>query len=319
MAEEKKKPQLKATRYGYGEGLVELGKKNPKVIVLGLDLTTSTCANMFKEKFPDRFFSLGIQEANAAGVAAGLSLVGFVPFICTYGVFSTGRCWDQVRTTVCYTNCNVKIGGGHGGISVGPDGATHQALEDITLMRVLPNMKVIVPCDYVETKKATIAIANMEGPVFIRFGREPVPMVTKENTPFRFGKAEIFREGKDVTVFACGALVFDALKSADKLEKEGISVKVINIHTIKPIDEEAIIKAAEETKAVVTAEEHQLAGGFGSAVLEVLAQGCAVPIEMVGIKDRFGESGDPRELMHEFGVTHEQVTKAIKRVLKRKK
>ncbi len=312
-------PELKATRYGYGEGLVRLGETNPKVVALGLDITTSTTVNMFKEKFPDRFFSLGIAEQNGMGVAAGLSLVGFIPYVCTYGVFASGRCWDQIRTTVCYTNCNVKIGGAHGGISVGPDGATHQALEEITIMRVIPNMRIIVPCDAIETRKATLKSAEVFGPVYIRFGREPVPVVTREETPFEFGKALLLRDGKDVTVIACGPMVYDAMEAAKAMEEKGISVQVINMHTVKPIDTEAIVQAARQTGAIVTAEEHQIAGGLGGAVAEVLGENYPVPLRRIGIRDRFGTSGAPRELMYEFRVTKIQIGEAIEEVLKRKK
>lgn len=309
----------KPTRLGYGEGLVELGRRNPNVVVLGADITSSTNAGMFLEKYPERFFSIGIAEQDMVGVAAGLSLVGKVPFVCTYGVFASGRCWDQIRTTVCYSDLNVKIGGAHGGISVGPDGATHQALEEISIMRCLPGMTVVAPCDVIETRKATIAIGEMHGPAYIRFGREAVPTITEESTPFKLGKAEIFRKGSDVTVIACGVMVHEAIETAEKLQKEGISVRVVNLHTIKPIDVEMIVKSAEETGAIVTAEEHQIYGGMGSAVVEVLAQHAPVPVEMVAVKDRFGESGQPLELMVEFGLTHDEIYNSIKKVLSRKK
>ncbi|MEW5820277.1 MAG: transketolase family protein [Cyanobacteriota bacterium] len=309
----------KPTRLGYGEGLVELGKKNPNVVVLGADITMSTNAGMFQEAYPDRFFSIGIAEQDMVGVAAGLALVGKVPFVCTYGVFASGRCWDQIRTTVCYSELNVKIGGAHGGISVGPDGATHQALEEISIMRCLPGMTVITPCDVLETRKATVAAGEMYGPAYIRFGREAVPIITKEDTPFKIGKAEVFRKGSDVTVIACGVMVHEAIETAEKLAKEGISVRVVNLHTTKPIDVETIVKAAEETGAIVCAEEHQIYGGMGGAVCEVLGQHCPVPVELVAVKDRFGESGQPFELMVEFGLTHDEIYHAIKNVLKRKK
>jgi transketolase len=308
----------KATRFGYGEALLELGGKNPNVVALGMDITSSTTVNLFKEKFPDRFFSIGIAEQNGIGVAAGLSLVGKIPFVSTYGVFGAGRCWDQIRTTVCYSNCNVKIGGGHGGISVGPDGATHQALEEITIMRVLPRMRVIVPCDYLETKKATLASAEMPGPVYIRFGREATPIITKPEMPFELGKGYVMREGKNVAIIACGYMVYESLAAAELLEKEGISARVINIHTVKPIDEEIIAKAAKECGAVVTAEEHQVMGGFGSAVAEVIMKKHPVPMEMVGIYDRFGESGEPAELIEKFGLKDKNVADAVRKVLKRK-
>lgn len=311
--------EKKPTRIGYGEGLVELGKKNKNVVVLGADITASTNASMFRDAFPDRFFSIGIAEQDMIGTAAGLSLVGKIPFVSTYGVFASGRCWDQIRTTVCYSELNVKIGGAHGGISVGADGATHQALEEITIMRCLPGMTVVVPCDAIETKKATIAVGEMKGPAYIRFGREAVPVVTEDNTPFTLGKAEVFREGRDVTVVACGVMVYESLEAAKLLDKEGISVRVINLHTIKPLDEATLIKAARETGAMVTAEEHQICGGMGGAVAEVLVRNCPVPVEMVAVMDRFGESGPPDELMIEFGLTHNEIYNAVKKVIARKK
>jgi len=310
--------EMKATRDGYGEGLVALGEKNPQVVVLSADLTDSTRASMFKERFPERFFTMGVAEADMIGIAGGLSLVGKVPFCCSLGVFASGRVWDQIRITICYSNLNVKIGGSHGGISVGADGATHQSLEDISLMRVLPNMKVVVPCDAMETKKATIQAGEVFGPVYIRFGRPPVPVITTQDTPFLIGKAITMREGKDVTIFACGIMVYEALEAANGLDKKGISARVINLHTVKPIDEEIIFKTAKETGAIVTAEEHQLSGGFGSAVTEVVAKQFPVPVEMVGIKDRFGESGSVQELMQDFGLTRFDIIKAVERVLKRK-
>lgn len=310
--------EKKPTRIGYGEGLVELGKRNKNVVVLGADITASTNANMFKDAYPDRFFSIGIAEQDMIGTAAGLALVGKVPFVSTYGVFASGRCWDQIRTTVCYSDLNVKIGGAHGGISVGPDGATHQALEEISIMRCLPGMTVVVPCDAIETRKATIAVGETHGPAYIRFGREAVPTVTKEDTSFELGKAIEMRPGKDVTVIACGVMVHESLVAAEKLKQEGIDVQVINLHTVKPIDEETIINAAKSTGAVVTAEEHQICGGMGSAVVEVLARNYPVPVEMVAVMDKFGESGDPDELMREFGLTDKEIYEAIKKVISRK-
>lgn len=311
--------EKKPTRIGYGEGLVELGNKNKNVVVLGADITASTNANMFKDAFPDRFFSIGIAEQDMIGTAAGLALAGKIPFVSTYGVFASGRCWDQIRTTVCYSDLNVKIGGAHGGISVGPDGATHQALEEVTIMRCLPGMTVIVPCDAIETKKATLAAGEMFGPAYIRFGREAVPVVTQESSPFKLGRAETHRDGSDVTVIACGVMVYESLEAAKQLEKEGISVRVVNMHTIKPLDIDAIIKSAKETGAIVTAEEHQIYGGLGGAVAEAVVRNYPVPIEMVAVMDRFGESGQPDELMAEFGLTSKEVYEAIKKVLTRKK
>jgi len=310
--------EMKATRDGYGEALVELGKKNPRVVVLGADLTDSTRTGWFAEKFPDRFFEIGIAEQDMLNTAAGLSLTGKIPFVSTYGVFVSGRAWEQIRTTICYANLNVKIGGAHGGVSVGPDGATHQALEEIALMRVLPNMKVIVPCDAIETYKATMKAAELKGPVYIRFGREKIPVITKKDTPFQLGKAATFREGKDVSLIACGYMVYEALKAADELEKKKISAKVINLHTVKPIDKEAIVKAAKETGAIVTCEEHQIMGGFGSAVAEVVVENYPVPMKFIGIQDRFGESGTPEELIKEFNLDSSDIIKAVEEVLKRR-
>jgi transketolase len=311
--------QQKPTRDGYGEGLVASGEKNPDVVALGGDITASVRVDWFKNKFPDRFLSIGIAEQNQMCIAAGLSLAGKIPFVTNYGVFLSGRAWDQIRTTVCYSNLNVKLGGAHGGISVGADGATHQALEEISIMRCLPNMRVVVPTDSIEARKATITAAETYGPIYIRFGREKVPMITSEDTPFELGKAYCVREGTDVAVIACGVMVYESLVAAEELVKEGISVMVINNHTIKPMDVETIVEAAKITGCVVTAEEHQLAGGMGSAVLEVLAQNYPVPAKMVGVDDRFGESGDPDTLMREFGLTSPAVVKAVKEALKMKK
>jgi transketolase len=313
-------PEMKPSRDGYGLGLVDLGTADPRVVVLGADLTASTRANWFKDKFPDRFFSIGIAEANMVNVAAGLSLVGKIPFVCTYGVFVAGRAWDQVRTTVCYANLNVKLGGAHGGISVGPDGATHQALEDIALMRCLPNMTVVVPCDAIETRKATVAIGKMHGPAYVRFGREPIPVITTDQTPFTLGKAETFRDGSDLCIIACGYMVGEALQAAETLQQEDkVSARVVNLHTVKPIDRAAIARAAAETGAIVTAEEHQVMAGFGSAVAEVVTTECPVPMRFVGIQDRFGESGEPEELLDEFGCTARAIVAAARQVLTRKR
>ena len=309
----------KATRYGFGDGLVALGEKNPRIFVLGADTASSVAINMFQERFPERFANVGVAEQNLLGIAAGLAVAGWIPYAATYSVFATGRPWEQIRTTICYSDLNVKIGGSHAGVMVGPDGATHQALEEISIMRCLPNMTVIVPCDMVETKKATIASAEIKGPVFIRFGRENVPIHTKEDTPFKVGRAEIFRQGGDVAIMACGTMVYEALSAAEMLEKEGIQSRVINVHTIKPIDEKTVTTAAEECGAVVTAEEHQLFGGFGSAVSEVLVRNCPVPVEMVGIKDVFGESGNPSDLMKLYHLKDTDIAAAARKVIKRKR
>ena len=314
-----KNPELKLTREGYGQGLVEAGEENKNVVALGADITSSVKVDMFRDRFPERFYNIGIAEQNQMGVAAGMSLAGKVPFVTNYGVFLAGRAWDQIRTTVCYSNLNVKLGGAHGGISVGPDGATHQALEEISIMRCLPNMRVVVPSDYHETKKATLAAARSYGPIYIRFGRENVPVITDENTPFEIGKAYCLRDGSDIAIIACGAMVYESLVAAEELAKEGIDAMVINNHTIKPLDKETIIEAAEKTGAIVTAEEHQLAGGMGSAIKEVLGQEKPVLVKSIGIEDRFGESGSPEDLKKAFGLNSDNIVKAVKEVLEKKK
>lgn len=307
------------TRNGYGEGVVELGIKDDRVVVLTGDLAESTRASDFGKKFPDRFIEVGIAEQNMMGIAAGLALAGKIPFISSYAVFSPGRSWDQLRVSVCYSQTNVKIAGAHTGISVGPDGATHQALEDVAITRVLPNLTVVVPCDSIETKKATMALGAMSGPAYFRFAREKTPVMTTLETPFVIGKAEIFKDGTDVAVIASGPVLYNGLLAALELEKEGISVMVVNNHTIKPIDMETIVEAARKCGAVVTLEEHQIMGGCGSAVAEVLAQHFPVPVEMVGVIDHFGESGEPNELIEKFGMGKDSVKDAIKKVLARKK
>jgi len=304
------------TRDGYGLGLVELGKKNKNVVALCCDLTDSTRVSWFKEKFPNRFIEVGVAEQNMAGIAAGLAASGKIPFISSYAVFSPGRNWDQIRVSICYSNANVKIQGAHAGISVGPDGATHQALEDIAITRCLPNMTVIVPADSVEAQKATEASIKIKGPTYLRFGRDKSPIITTKKTPFKIGKAEIYKEGKDVCIIACGIMVYEALKAAEELSKEGINAMVINNHTIKPMDKNTIINAAKKTKLIVTAEEHQIFGGLGSAVAEVLGEHNPVPMRFVGIKDRFGESGDPNELLKKFGCTSKNIIKAVKEIIK---
>ena len=309
----------KATRFGFGEGLVELGKKNDKIFVLGADTVSSVAINGFQKEFPDRFANVGIAETNLLGMAAGLAVAGFVPFVSTYGVFASGRPWEQIRTTICYSNLNVKIGGSHSGLMVGPDGATHQALEEISIMRCLPHMTVLVPCDLIETKKATIAAADYNGPVYIRYGRENVPIITEDKTPFEIGKAIKMKEGNDVCIMACGSMVYESLMAAELLEKEGIKARVLNIHTIKPIDKQAIIDAAKECGAIVTAEEHQIFGGFGSAVAEVVVANSPVPMEFVGVNDTFGESGKPADLIVKYGLKDVNIVEAVKKVLKSKK
>ncbi|MFA6142841.1 MAG: transketolase family protein [Candidatus Omnitrophota bacterium] len=307
------------TRDGFGEGLVELGKTNKDVVVLSADLTESTRANWFKKQFPERFFGLGVAEQDMFGTAAGFALMGKIPFTCTFGVFASGRAWDQIRVSVAYMKLNVKIAGTHGGISVGPDGATHQALEEIALMRIIPNMTVVVPCDALEAKRATIEAASLKGPVYLRLGRSGVPAITKMEDDFKIGLANTLRPGKDISIFACGQMVSEALIASDVLSKEGISASVINMHTPKPIDREAIIKAAKETGAIVTCEEHTVMGGLGSAIAEVVVENCPVPLKMVGVRDRFGLSGEPDELFKYFGLTVTDIVKAAKEALAMKK
>ncbi|MBA4336937.1 transketolase [bacterium] len=310
--------EMLLTRQGWADALLELGETNPNVVVLDADLAKSTLTCLFKDKFPNKFFDMGIAEQNMINTAGGLSLTGLIPFVSTYGVFVSGRAWEQIRTSICYGELNVKLGGAHGGISVGPDGATHQALEEIAIMRVLPKMTLLVPSDYYETKKAVLAAAKINGPVYIRFGREKVPVITNADTPFEVGKAITMKEGKDVTIVACGVMVAEALDAAEELAKEGINAEVINLHTIKPIDRDALINSVKKTGCLVTAEEHQLAGGMGSAVLEVIAQEYPVPTEMVGIKDTFGESGEPRQLMEKYGITSKEILEKSRQALKRK-
>jgi transketolase len=314
MAEIKSKP----TRDGYGDGLVEMGAKDPRIVVLGADLTDSTRAAWFQQKYPDRFFDFGIAEQNMLNAAAGLSLVGKVPWVSTYGVFVAGRAWDQIRTTVCYSKLNVKIGGAHGGISVGPDGATHQALEDVATMRVLPNMIVIVPADYYETKKAVMWACQYVGPVYVRFGREPVPLITQPDDPFVMGKANLIHDGKDVTIINNGPVLKEAIDAVEILKGKGVSARLVNMHTVKPIDREMIAQCARETGAIVTVEEHQVQGGFGSAVAEAVVQTHPVPMRFIGIQDRFGTSGSPEELFEAFGLKARDIVAAVQDVLRSK-
>ncbi|MEX1014565.1 MAG: transketolase C-terminal domain-containing protein [Candidatus Paceibacterota bacterium] len=307
-------------RNGYGEGLVEAGKKNDNVVVLSADLMESTRAHLFAKEFPDRFFEMGVAEQNMATVAAGLGIAGKIPFISSYATFSPGRNWEQIRTTISYNDSNVKIAGHHAGISTGPDGATHQAIEDIATMRVMANMKVFVPCDYNEAKKVTIAAADMWGPVYIRCARAATPVITTEKTKFSPGKAEVFWKSKkpEVLIIACGTMVHTSLMAAKELEKEGIKTVVLNNHTIKPLDEKTIISLAKKTKAVVTAEEHSVIGGMGSAVSELLAKKYPVPIEFIGMQDTFGESGSPEDLIKKYKMDIPDIKKAVKKVIKRK-
>ena len=304
-------------RDGFGQGLLELGKTNPDVVALCGDLVESIRVQAFAEAYPDRFIEMGVAEQNMAGIAAGLALSGKIPFISSYAVFSPGRNWDQVRVSICYSEANVKIVGAHAGISVGPDGATHQALEDVAITRVLPNMTVVVPTDSVETKKATIAISKHRGPSYIRFGREKTPVITKDETPFELGKAIPILAGNDVTIIANGQMVYRAMMAAKELEGK-TSVGVINMHTVKPIDAASIIDAAKETGAIVTAEEHQIIGGLGSAVAEVLVGHHPVPMERIGVLDTFGESGKPVELMEHYHLGISDIVHAVERVIRRK-
>ena len=312
------KPELKPIRDGYGEGLILAGEKNKDVVVLCADLTESTRSQAFQKRFPERFVELGVAEQNMASVAAGMALAGKIPFISSYAVFSPGRNNEQIRTTIAYNEANVKIAGAHAGISVGPDGATHQALEDIGLMRMLPGMTVVVPCDAVEAKKATVAAAELAGPVYLRFGREKTPLFTTDHTPFKIGQAEVFKEGKDVVIFVCGSLIYNSLMAALDLEKEKISVVVINVHTVKPLDKDIILKYADKTKAVVTVEEHQIHGGLGGAIAELLSRELPTPMEFIGVHDSFGESGQPEELIKKYGMDVESIKKAVVKVISRK-
>ncbi len=310
--------EMKATRDGFGEALLQLGRDNKDIVVLSGDLEDSTRAEYFKKEFPERFFNLGIAEQDIAGTAAGLSKTGLIPFICSFAAF-WANAFGVFRVSVCYNKCNVKIVGTHSGISVGPDGATAQALEDIAAMRVLPNMSVVWPADAYEAAKATKAIAAIDGPVYLRLGREAVPFVTDRDRPFVFGKADVLREGSDAAIIACGDMVSESVKAAEKLSREGIKARVINMHTIKPVDKEIIIKAAKETGAIVTAEDHQANGGLGGAIAEVLACGYPAPMEMVAVRDTFGESGTGEELLEKYGLKDVDIINAVKRAVSRKK
>lgn len=308
-------------RKGFGEGLLAAGEADKNVVGLCADLTESTQMLAFAKKFPERYIQIGVAEQNLATVASGMAAMGKIPFITSYAMFSPGRNWEQIRTTITYNDRPVKIAGSHAGISVGPDGGTHQAVEDIAIMRVIPNMIIISPCDSIEAKKATIASAKNGKPVYIRLAREKTPVMTTEETPFEIGKAQIFfGDGKkvDVGIIATGALVYKAIIVAKQLEEKGIKVKVMNLATIKPLDEEAIINLAKETGAIVTVEEHQIRGGMGSAVAECLAKHHPVPMEFIGVDDKFGQSGKPDELLEHYGMGISHITKAVEKVLKRK-
>ncbi|MDI6765568.1 MAG: transketolase family protein [Bacteroidota bacterium] len=309
----------KATRLGFGEALVELGHENPNVVVLGGDVTGSVRTDLFMKAFPNRFFSVGIAEQDMMGTAAGLAIAGKIPFASTYGEFATGRPFDQIRQSIAYSELPVKICASHCGITVGQDGATHQSLEDIALMRVLPHMTVASPCDYHQAKKMVKASMHLKNPLYLRFFRDNSTVFTSPDSPFQFGKADTLIDGSDVTIIACGLQVWEVILAEEILAKDGISVRVINMHTIKPIDVETINKAAEETGAIVTAEDHQKHGGLGSAVAEVLVQHCPTPQEFVAVNDTFGESGLGEELMKKYGINKDAIVKAVHRVIERKK
>jgi transketolase len=308
----------KDTRSGFGEGLAELGRTNPNVVALCADLIGSLKMDAFKNENPDRFFQVGIAEANMIGLAAGMTIGGKIPFTGTFANFSTGRVYDQIRQSVAYSQKNVKICASHAGLTLGEDGATHQILEDIGMMRMLPNMTVIVPADFNQTKQATIAIADQQGPVYLRFGRPVMPIFVKPDAKFVIGKADVLNEGTDVTIIACGHLVWKSIEAVKMLAEQGISAELINMHTIKPLDEEAILKSVSKTKCVVTAEEHMMHGGLGDAVAQVLARKLPTPHEYVAVNDSFGESGTPMELMAKYGIDTVDVVEAVKKVIGRK-
>ena len=307
-----------ATREAYGRALVSLGEENPDIIVLDADLAKSTKTIKFKEKFPDRFFDMGIAEADMMGTAAGLAAAGKIAFASTFAIFATGRAWEQIRNSICYTNLNVNIAASHAGIAVGPDGSSHQAIEDIAIMRVIPNMKVVVPADGVETEKAVAALVKTPGPAYLRLGRSGVPVIYEQNYEFELGKASILREGNDVTIMAIGTMVQIAGKAADALAEEGIDARIVNMSSIKPIDIDAIRAAAEETGAIVTAEEHSIIGGLGSAVTEVVSETCPVPVLRIGLMDEFGRSGPAGELMEAYGLTADRIVATARDAVERK-
>lgn len=306
------------TRDGFGEELVVLGKERKDIVVVSADLEDATRAEFFKKEFPDRFFTLGIAEQDMVGTAVGLALEGHVVFASSFAVFLTNRAYDMIRIDVCQNNANVKLVCSHAGITVGEDGSTAQCLEDIAIMRVLPNMIVLCPVDTLEAKKATRWMANSFGPAYMRTSRCPVPVVTKEQDPFIVGKANLMRDGKDASIIACGLMVYESLQAAEMLQKEGIDVRVVNMHTIKPIDQEMIVESAQKTGAIITAEEHQVFGGLGSAVCEVLAQKCPAPVEMIGMKDSYGESGDPEGLLKKYHMKAADIAEAVRKAVKRK-
>jgi len=308
----------KDTRSGFGDGIAELGRKNPNVVALTADLAGSMKLNQFMKENPDRFVQCGIAEANMIGIASGLTIGGKIPFTTTFANFSTGRVYDQIRQSVAYSGKNVKICASHAGVTLGEDGATHQILEDIGMMKMLPGMMVVVPCDYAQTKAATIAIADHAGPVYLRFGRPVWPIFT-ENLKFELGKAQVFSEGTDISIFACGHLVWKAIEAGKILQEKGISVEVINIHTIKPLDTEAVLASIKKTRCAVTAEEHNIIGGLGDAIAQVASRHLPIPIEYVGTKDTFGESGTPTQLLTKYGLDTPDIVAAAEKVMARKK
>ncbi len=309
----------KDTRSGFGDGIYELGKKNPNVVALTADLAGSLKLNAFIKDFPERFIQCGIAEANMIGIAAGLTIGGKIPFTTTFANFSTGRVYDQIRQSVAYSGKNVKICASHAGLTLGEDGATHQILEDIGLMKMLPGMTVIVPCDYNQTKAATIAIAEHDGPVYLRFGRPVWPIFTNPDEPFVIGKAQQLAEGSDASIFACGHLVWKAVEAAKALKEKGILVDVINIHTIKPLDEEAVLTSIKKTGCAVTAEEHNVIGGLGDSIAQTATKHFPIPIEMIGTQDTFGESGKPTELLKKYGLETENIIAAVEKAMSRKR
>lgn len=306
------------TRDGFGKELAEMGRENEKIVVVSADLEDATRAEYFKNEFPDRFFTCGIAEQDMVGTAAGLSMKGFIPFINSFAVFMTNRAYDMIRLDLCYNNCNVKVICSHAGVTVGEDGASAQSLEDIALMRVLPNMVVVVPVDEMEARKATRLFAKEFGPMYMRTSRAPLPVITSADDTFEIGKANVVREGDDVTLIACGIHVSESLSAAEMLKKEGIEARVVNMHTIKPLDQETVIKAAQETGAIVTAEEHQRFGGLGSAVAECVVQHCPVPMEFIAMNDSFGQSGSPAQLLETYHLKDVDIVHAAKKAVSRK-
>jgi transketolase len=316
---DREKVQKKPTRNGFGEGLVEAGKRDKNVIGICADLTESTRMQAFAEAFPDRFMEIGVQEQLLVAMSAGLALEGKIPFIASYAMFCPGRAWEQVRTNLCLNDVNVKIAGAHAGVSVGPDGATHQAIEDISIMRCIPRITVVVPCDAPQTKKATLAVAKAIGPTYLRFGREQSPIITTDETPFEIGVAQVLRRGSDAAIIACGILTYNALMAASELAADGIDCTVLNNHTVKPMDERAVVEAASMCGAIVTVEEHTVLGGMGSCVAEILAAKLPTPIEFIGVQGEFGQSGKPDELIEYYGMGVSHIKDAVRRVIARKR